>query len=500
MTPFATFIGRVFGLNPKVRPYLLEARASGFTIGFTITLAVFMDIFLYGVIVPIAPFALAERMGVPEDRVQKDVSISVLVYAAGLLAGSPVFGYLCDTYHNRRLFMMIGLVALAGATLILCLTRCLWLFIVGRLVQGVSAASVWTVGLALVSDSFSEEHIGKMMGIIGTGMSLGTFLGPFLGGIVYDRAGYYAVFGVCFGIIAVDIFLRFFMLEKKDLYRFQSESAVADNESNVDESNVADRVTDKDASDQSTSAPQSKVPAVIRLLGNKRMLNGLFLTIIIGWVLTGLETTLPLRAEDIFDFSSLGTGMLFLPIAITSFLGPLAGWWTDRCGARWPLATGFFFSTPFLIILRLPEDNRTSQIVLMFALLSLLGLSASLLIPSVMAEISVIVFDAEAKQPGIFGKHSAYGQAFALFNLAYSAGSVFGPLEAGFVADADGFGTMAWSLGIISFVASVLAILFTGGYLFNRKGDDNVTQQQQQQQQEESEIAVVAEEEKGVSV
>lgn len=376
--------------------------------------------------------------------------------------------------------MMIGLIALTGATVILCLTRVFWLFIIGRLLQGISAAAVWTVGLALITDSFPEEHIGKMMGIVGTGMSLGGFLGPLLGGVLYDRAGYYSVFGLCFGFIAADIFFRVFMLEKKDLKLFKSaepdtENAQAEieqiyevSESSPQEEEANETSTAADAA--GATAKKSKVPVTIRLLLNKRMANGLFLTIILGWVLTGLETTLPLRSEEIFNFNTLGAGMLFLPIAITSMLGPLVGWWSDKYGARYPLGTGFFLATPFIILLRLPDDDRVSQIVLMFALLTLFGLAVSMMLPSAMAEISTVVTDAEASTPGIFGKGGAYGQAFGLFNLAYSAGSVIGPLEAGFVVDAHGFKTMSWTLGVVSFVASIPAFMFTGGYIFGSNG------------------------------
>lgn len=46
------------------------------------------DIFLYGVVVPVLPFALESRIGVAHDRIQYWVSISLSVYGAALLAGS----------------------------------------------------------------------------------------------------------------------------------------------------------------------------------------------------------------------------------------------------------------------------------------------------------------------------------------------------------------------------------------------------------------------------
>ena len=40
-------------------------------------------------------------------------------------------------------------------------------------------------------------------------------MGPLLGGAVYAKAGYYAVFAMCFGLIGLDILLRLATIEKK---------------------------------------------------------------------------------------------------------------------------------------------------------------------------------------------------------------------------------------------------------------------------------------------
>lgn len=43
---------------------------------------------MYGVIVPILPFSLEDRIGVSTDKVQYWVSIALAVFGAALLAGS----------------------------------------------------------------------------------------------------------------------------------------------------------------------------------------------------------------------------------------------------------------------------------------------------------------------------------------------------------------------------------------------------------------------------
>jgi hypothetical protein len=49
-------------------PYLLKYRSSNAFIIGTVALAVFTDMFLYGAIVPVLPFALEEKINIAENR------------------------------------------------------------------------------------------------------------------------------------------------------------------------------------------------------------------------------------------------------------------------------------------------------------------------------------------------------------------------------------------------------------------------------------------------
>ena len=58
------------------------------------------------------------------------------------------------------------------------------------------------------------------MGYVGMGMSVGVLAGPLLGGVVFDRAGYNAVFGMAYALVLVDIILRLLLVEKKVALRW----------------------------------------------------------------------------------------------------------------------------------------------------------------------------------------------------------------------------------------------------------------------------------------
>lgn len=57
--------------------------------------------------------------------------------------------------------------------------------IFARVLQGLSGAVVWTVGIALVVDAVGKSQMGVAMGYISVAMSVGTVSGPFIGGILW---------------------------------------------------------------------------------------------------------------------------------------------------------------------------------------------------------------------------------------------------------------------------------------------------------------------------
>ena len=68
--------------------------------------------------------------------------------------------------HSRQFLLVGGLGAFAGATAMLCVGTSIGLFIAGRILQGMSAAIVWTAGLALLADNVEKEELGKCLGVV----------------------------------------------------------------------------------------------------------------------------------------------------------------------------------------------------------------------------------------------------------------------------------------------------------------------------------------------
>lgn len=86
--------------------------------------------------------------------------------------------------------------------------------IVARGLQGLSAAAVWVVGLAIVADNVPAERVGEAMGHTTIALTWGCLLGPTVGGVLYERVGFEGTFAVPGVLILVDVVLRFAMIER----------------------------------------------------------------------------------------------------------------------------------------------------------------------------------------------------------------------------------------------------------------------------------------------
>ena len=329
------------------------------------------------------------------------------------------------------------------------------------------------------------------MGYVTMGMSLGILISPLLGGVVFERAGYTAVYGMAYAIIGLDILLRLALVEKKVAARWapQEEPAQGVEEKDIEGSpqNLDDKTTetiqhDAEKGTEATSrSPDSmtehhpktplryRVPPILSLLLSRRLLSALLGALMLACLTTSFDSVLALHAARTFHWNSTGAGLLFLPIVLPTFLAPLIGYLTDRFGARYPTAVGFLLTAPPYICLRYVTENTIRDKVLLCALLALIGLFVTFTFPGIMAEISKVVEAKEEKmrqhgQKG-WGKGGAYAQAYALFNMAYAGGCLVGPLLAGFVVEEHGWGTMAWVLGLLSAATAVPTLLWMEGWI-----------------------------------
>lgn len=405
-------------------PYFKYRSSKSFIIT-TICFASFTDIFLYGIIVPVIPFALLKRVHVPEENVQHWVSVLLAVYAAALIVCPPIAGWLTDHYKSRRVPLILGLFTLAGATVMLCLGSSISILVAGRLLQGVSASVVATVGLALLADTVGHKDIGKAVGWVSLSMSFAILVAPLLGGVVYARAGYYAVYYMAFALIVIDIILRLLLIEKKIAKRWESSNEEMEvtpppESSPLSATDFSESPHSSLAATAASPSPKKRfsMPPVFTLLSSYRLLSAIWCTFAISLLITAWDAVLPLRVYILFGWSSLGAGLIFLPLLLPSSVAPLVGKYSDTHGPRLPVFLGFLLGAPFVTLLLLVNHSGIRQVVLLCALLALVGVSYPMGITAILAEFTYTV-DAEEKRrgEGCFGEMGAYAQAVCIFHL-----------------------------------------------------------------------------------
>jgi MFS family permease len=147
-------------------PAGLRWRSNTLFIVATVAAGLFTDCFLYGLVVPILPFVLHDRIGVPSRNIQSHVDGLLAAYAGAQVIFSPIAGVLADKISTRQAPFLAGLAALLAATILLFLGTTVPVLYVARILQGMSASCVWTIGLALCLETVGPDNLGKTIGTV----------------------------------------------------------------------------------------------------------------------------------------------------------------------------------------------------------------------------------------------------------------------------------------------------------------------------------------------
>lgn len=405
-------------------------------------------------------------------------------YSASLMVAAPISGYFADNSRFRQFPFLTGLVALSCGTVMLCAGKNIGIFVAARIIQGLSSGLVWSAGLALLIDTVGSDQIDQAMGYVGIGINLGVLLSPLLGGLVFNRRGYYSVFAMAFALIALDAILRLAIVERKPAAQAsglpENHESWHTSDNNREYQDVSIQNRNEGDSRPNSSTGKRRVPATFTLLSSKRFAVAIVVSLVQAALTSSFDTILPLFVRDTFGWSSIGAGLIFLPIALPALVSPVAGWISDRYGTRWLAATSLLLACPFFVCLRYVTHNTLAQKVLLVGLLFCTGLCLNIILAPAMAEIAYVIEAKEKKMPGIFGSSGAYAQAYGLSCLAFAAGGLVGSIWAGMIVDRSGWSTVTWTLGLLSVVTAIPVVIWMGGRLqmgVRREGDEETIQQ-----------------------
>jgi MFS family permease len=148
-------------------------------------LIVQMDWFALNLTLPV----IADDFDVPATDLQWIVSGYMLSLGALMVSA----GRLADIYGRRRVLLIgLGVFGLFSAVSGAAQDET-WL-IAARVCQGMGAAFIFPVAIAVVTATFPEERRGRAISIVLAFSAVGTALGPFIGGVFAEHVSWRAVF------------------------------------------------------------------------------------------------------------------------------------------------------------------------------------------------------------------------------------------------------------------------------------------------------------------
>ena len=147
----------------------------------------------------------------------QDVQWIVLAYLLAITTLIVSVGRLGDIIGRRRL-LLTGLVLFTVASVLCGVAPTLGLLIAARAAQGLGAAIMMALTMALVGETVSKERTGSAMGLLGTMSAIGTALGPSLGGVLIAGLGWRTIFlvNVPLGILTFLLAHRYLPMDRRE--------------------------------------------------------------------------------------------------------------------------------------------------------------------------------------------------------------------------------------------------------------------------------------------
>jgi DHA1 family tetracycline resistance protein-like MFS transporter len=146
-----------------------------------IFVTVLLDMLALGIIIPVLPRLVVDFMGGDAPGAAEVLGIFGTAWALMQFLFSPMVGALSDRF-GRRPVILISNIGLGLDYILMALAPSLWWLFVGRVVSGVTAASI-SAGYAYVADVTPPEQRAARFGMLGVAFGAGFVLGPAIGGL-----------------------------------------------------------------------------------------------------------------------------------------------------------------------------------------------------------------------------------------------------------------------------------------------------------------------------
>jgi len=362
-------------------------------------------------LIPFLPFYIKE-LGINDiDKVAQWSGLLMGAPALIMVIVSPFWGALADRIGRKH---MIERAMFGGAITIFLMawaTNVYQLFLL-RLLQGALTGTI-AACTALISASSPSRKMGFSLGLLQTGIFLGNFFGPLLGGISADILGFRNSFRITAVLLFVSGCLIFFLVEENFTPSTIKKHALS----------LKKRIT--------------------LLFNNRQLLTMFFILFLVQFSVKIVSPIFPLFIETIISDTntvSTTTGMIY---AITGLMAAISAINVGKLIEKKPM-------TPFLIIsligtglFFLPQGYASNVIQLAIMRIGL-GLFYGAIIPIANTIISL-------STPS---EHR--GKVFGVSNSITFSGNIFGPIFGGFILTAFNFSVVFIFTGTLLLLTGII--------------------------------------------
>lgn len=337
----------------------------------SVLIGVFLDNLLFNVLIPVLPF-YAETL----HLTHRELGWLISSYTLALLCTVFISGVLTDKFGPSKNFLL-GSALLVQAVFLLKISDSYPLMITARVLQGISAGFTWVAGFSYVAKNSAPEKAARNLIILQSGMGVAEFVGPVIGGFLYEKGGASLLFNSLLLISAFNLLLR--------LAIWEDTPHSAEQSARIDLSPLAD--------------PRIRRLAIIYLCG--------------GFLLSVSDPMLPVFLKHQYALSEGRVSLAFFAITATYYTFALPITALTRNPVM--IYIGISMSAVALALIFIPYQS----VFFTFGALGLFGFGTGLFILPVVARIADAMSEANS---------DAYGVAFSSSQWSYTLGMFIGPI------------------------------------------------------------------------
>ncbi len=351
-------------------------------------------IMLDNTVVNVALPSIQRDLGVGLSELEWIVSGYALTFAALMLIG----GKLADAY-GRRLIFVIGIVVFTVASLLCGLSTTGHELIAARVLQGSGAALMSPATLSIIAATFPPRQRGTAIGIWAGVSALALAIGPLIGGLLTEHAGWNWIFFVNVPVGILGIAASFLLIdesrdpthERLDLpglatsaiglfaltYGLIEANAFGWGSTRIIGAFVVAVVA---LASFVVLERRQRAPMLdLTLFRNRTYVGANLVILLVALAMFGVFFFVSLYMQNILGYSAVQAGAAFLPMTILIILvAPIAGRVSDRYGSRGLMTTGMVLLSAQLLYFSQLDASATFWTLLPGLVLGGVGMSLTM--------------------------------------------------------------------------------------------------------------------------